>query len=401
MDSLQALCTVLVSSCDGYEELWRPFFTLLHRQWPEMPFEAALCTESKNYTGPYAPQLCLHPQRPDVAWTTRLRQCLAQLKTPYVLLLLDDFFFTGPVDGERVVQCLRWMQQDADVACFSFYPTTGNLPADYPGFEKRPQNGLYRFNAQAGLWRTAQLMEFLCEDEDAWQWENQGNLRSFSVTQAFYSEKESSDRIFPYDYMRHGLIGGKWFPETKQLFEQYGLQVDFAKRGFYDPARWMFLPSVHSAFSLDSVLYPDTGSGFSEQTALAVTPVIKEGAFNQHFSLPQPSVCSMLRWDPSTRSGFYLKDLAVQVKYTDGTTQAIELPKCSGNGQWVGSSLVFLQPDPQIIFPAHGKKTVVSVDISGTAVCPITEEMYSALSQPAKPGLLRRLAAMFAGRGGK
>lgn len=392
MKETQQLCTVLVSSCDSYEDLWQPFFTLLHRQWPDNPFPVALCTESKAYTGPFAPQQCLHPQKPDAAWTARLRQGLGQLHTPYVLLLLDDFFFTGKIDTSRVLQCLAWMQQDPDAACFSFYPTTGNEPAPYPGFEKRPQQGLYRFNAQAGLWRRTQLMEFLCVDEDAWQWENTGNLRSFAVPQAFYSEKDTPDRIFPYDYMRHGLIGGKWFPETKDLFEQYGIQADFSRRGFYDPQRWMFLPSVQSAFALDSVLYPDAGAGFQEQTAVPAQENLRQGAFCQRFSLPEPVRCRAIRWDPATRAGFSLENVQVRVHYADGGEQTLPLRKAAGNARRAEGQLVFLKPDPQLIFALDGKRLVEGVTVSGVAHCPITEEMFRQLCPDKKESWLQRLA---------
>ncbi len=28
--------TILVSSCDGYRDLWDPFFTILKANWPEL-----------------------------------------------------------------------------------------------------------------------------------------------------------------------------------------------------------------------------------------------------------------------------------------------------------------------------------------------------------------------------
>ena len=361
-------CTVLISSCDAYRDLWAPFFTILSRTWPDRPFPLALSTESAEYPGVHG----LHPMNPGAAWTRRLQQAAAALDTPYVLLLLDDFFFTDFVDTARVLQCLDWMEQDAGCAVFSFYPTTGNEPAPYPGFERRPQHGLYRFNAQAALWRRSRLMEFLDADENAWEWENAGNKRSFDVPDAFYSESESKRRIFPYDYMKHGLIGGKWFPQTAELFRKYGVEADFSCRGFYDPKKWMLLPSVASAFQLDSQLYLDTGRGFSETQSL-FAPVQKAGAFRQQYVLD--GAIKRMRWDPSTHKGFALAKLCFRL-YGRGGWKSI-LP-CGGNGRKAACAeesdlLLFLEDDPQIQLGNSGGADLL--EITGIAICPITEKM--------------------------
>lgn len=42
-------CTVLVCSCDSYEDAWEPFFKLFHEYWTNCPLEILLNTESKKY----------------------------------------------------------------------------------------------------------------------------------------------------------------------------------------------------------------------------------------------------------------------------------------------------------------------------------------------------------------
>ena len=43
--------TVLVSSCDAYEDLWNPFFSIIKKEWPEVvDYPIVLNTESKAYT---------------------------------------------------------------------------------------------------------------------------------------------------------------------------------------------------------------------------------------------------------------------------------------------------------------------------------------------------------------
>ncbi len=355
-------CTVVVNSCDAYSDLWTPFFEILSRNWA-MPYPVVLNTEHKDFEWRGLDLKILHTAA-DTSWTARLRGVLERIDTPYVLLLLDDFFMTGPVDQARIEQCIAAMDNDQTIACFSFYPTTGNADASaYSGFEKRPRTGLYRFNAQAGLWRRERLIAFLQADEDAWEWENEGNRRSFGLDDAFYSEADSGSRIFPYDYMTHGLIGGRWFPETKALFARYGiLDFPFEQRGFYDEKDWALLPSTASAFVMDSVLYSDVGRGYCEQDSqICDDATVKTGNFSQRYALADDA--RTLRWDPSTHKGFAIRGLQV----TDGRGNTLA-PRRT-NAVQVGDLLVFLQDDPQMEFKmSHG---TTAVCMTGEAVCPL------------------------------
>ena len=45
--------TILVNSCDKYEDAWEPFFKLFSIQWPECPYKIILNTESKNFSCDY------------------------------------------------------------------------------------------------------------------------------------------------------------------------------------------------------------------------------------------------------------------------------------------------------------------------------------------------------------
>jgi hypothetical protein len=46
--------TILVNSCDAYEDLWYPFFELFRINWPNCKYDIVLNTETKSYTHPKA-----------------------------------------------------------------------------------------------------------------------------------------------------------------------------------------------------------------------------------------------------------------------------------------------------------------------------------------------------------
>lgn len=227
-------CTVLVSSCDGYEELWIPFFTLFQKYWPDCQYPILLNTESKSFSFPGLNIQELHSN--EQGWSGRLKEALQQVKTTYVILLLDDFFFTAPVDQERILQCIRWMEESPDVVNFSFAPTLWPDIDDgkYPGFELRPYKSECRFNFQAGLWRTKTLYSLLRAHESPWQAEDFGTSRSNRHRNwKFYAAAKEMPCVFSYEF-GGGLHQGKWTTFTKELFEKNGLTVNYDKRGF-DP----------------------------------------------------------------------------------------------------------------------------------------------------------------------
>ena len=51
-------CSVIVMSCDKYEEAWNPFFCLLHQYWPENDRSVYIVTEEKTCTVPNVTTIC-------------------------------------------------------------------------------------------------------------------------------------------------------------------------------------------------------------------------------------------------------------------------------------------------------------------------------------------------------
>lgn len=368
------LCSVLVLSCDAYDDLWRPFFTILRKNW-DIPFPVYLATESKTPDPAWGAAALHCPQQ---AWTARFREALRRIPTPYVIVLLEDFFLTGPVDNARIDTCLQHMQDDPNCTCFSFFPTTGNEPAPYEGFEKRPQTGLYRLNAQAGLWRRERLMEFLQQDENAWSWENEGNKRTFTAPDGFYSAKDEKPYVFPYDYMQHGLIGGKWFPDTPALFERYGItDVDFSARGFFDEKHRALHPQVGVNYKTAPVLYIDEGSGFCEQTAIPWQgEPLPEGAFRCVFKdVDKVSRGSFLRIDPSDSPYCMLEDAEVTVTFRNGKTWRASGANIGTNGVRVFDKIAMMNDDPQLWAAVPVHKPIARVEVRGIAYARIPENI--------------------------
>lgn len=228
-------CTVIVSSCDSYEDTWVPFFKILKAEWPDRPYPIVLNTESKafDYEDLNIKTFQFYKPGQKVSWGKRLIRTLKSIDTEYILFLLDDFFMLGKVDQTRIEQCLDWMDNDTNIAVFSFYRTHQPNIQDnkYPHFEKRPQNGEYRLNCQAAVWRREKLISYIRPHEDAWQWEVMGSKRSSRYKEDFYSAIEGEPYVFPYNCEDSGLFHGKWRKGTMSLLNKHHIEIDYSKRG--------------------------------------------------------------------------------------------------------------------------------------------------------------------------
>lgn len=233
--------TLLICTCDAYEDAWGPLFTLFRKYWPSLDAPIVLNTETKNYEFPgydiYCPQLYKgHPNPAKVPWSRRLRETLRQaVTTDLVIIFLDDFYLRSPVNTDRLAICLHLIEENPQVANVALFPCPPPFTptAKYPWLVKRAKSAPYLFNLQAGLWRRQRLIHFLRNHESPWYFERWGSIRGHRYPDDFYAIEvgNESELVFDYDPTKHGLTGGRWRPETGDLFTREGIKIDLSMRG--------------------------------------------------------------------------------------------------------------------------------------------------------------------------
>lgn len=227
-------CSVLVCSCDKYNDTWDIFFKCLEQNW-NCPYELYLNTESFDYK--YSGNLSINVLKTGhKEWGKRLKTALKTIDTEYVIFLLDDFFLTEKVDVTKLNHCIDWMNNNPKISVFSFYRTkTNNIKSTkYPGFEKRPKKCEYKLNCQAAIWRRKKLISYIRNHENPWDWELLGSVRASRYKEEFYSIMESEKSPFVYNAIYGGGVHrGKWVKEVMiPLTQKYNIDVDFSIRGF-------------------------------------------------------------------------------------------------------------------------------------------------------------------------
>ena len=234
--------TILVCSCDNYEDLWNPFFTLLKKYWPSVSdIPIVLNTESKNFVFDGLNITCNHSFA-EKRYGKRMLNTLSNIKTKYVLLLLDDFFLRKSVSEEKLCQILDWMENDKDIAyfnCENSYTYTSYEVNKYPGFKRLPPANDFTLNMQAAIWRTKILKEFWRPSASPWEWETIYNpLILEHPNYKFYCTTKYENSFLDYGHYAYGdvwgVFRGKWvMSDVESLFKKENINVDYSIRGVY------------------------------------------------------------------------------------------------------------------------------------------------------------------------
>jgi len=215
--------SVLVMSCDKYQDTFKPFFKLYNKYFNK--YKTYIGTETIDCE--YATTL-----KSQGSWTKRVRENLEKIDTDYVLFLLDDFFIRKEVDT-TVIDALKYQFKD-DIACFNLEVNKVSKIEESSSnrFKLRSNNQAYLCSCQPTLWNRKILIELLQKDLSPWEWETQildSKYKFYINTQDLIID------IGWYDFnTAWGIAQGKWAIEMIDLNKKEKLNIDFTKRGFYD-----------------------------------------------------------------------------------------------------------------------------------------------------------------------
>lgn len=234
--------TVLVNSCDRYEDAWNPFFTLFKKYWTDCPYKIYLNTETKSYSYPGLDIECLNVlnSKKKYTWSKRLIDCLKRINSKYIVFLLEDFFFLDYVKSGILDKTKVWLDQNEDVSCFQFYPNVKLVSYDdgcFPGFLRRDMKGKWWLRCQAAIWRRSDLLQYLNPYENVWQYEEYGTNMAKLYNKRFYNAADTDSIPFFYNVditSGYGLYEGQWLESNKALFEKENISVDFEKMGTWE-----------------------------------------------------------------------------------------------------------------------------------------------------------------------
>jgi hypothetical protein len=217
---------LLVLSCDKYCDLWNPFFTLLFRYWPDCPYPVYLASNFRTYSDKRVKTITVGK---DKDWSSNLGIALQQMPYSHLILLLEDYLLTEPVDTARIRNLVAYMKRKR-AGCLRLFscpgpdvPCTDNLEVG----EILKGSG-YRLSLQAAIWDKQILLGLLREGETPWELEVKGSRRTDELSVPFLSITKG---VRPaVSYFCTAVVRGKWLRDAVDLCREEGIRIDLQVR---------------------------------------------------------------------------------------------------------------------------------------------------------------------------
>lgn len=176
--------SILVVSCDSYQDLWIPFFSLFFKYWPDCPWKVYLGTNHLTFPDDRVVSI---PVGEDRDYSTNLLAMLATIDSPRVLVWLEDLPPVQPISTARLIALANF----ADDRGIGYLKLVDIIPhADLEaamGVGPLPRRRRYRVSMTVAFWDASVLRQLLFRGESAWALEKQGSPRSAALAADFYA----------------------------------------------------------------------------------------------------------------------------------------------------------------------------------------------------------------------
>lgn len=168
---------IIISTCGKFSDLWDANVLLLNKNWQDRDANTWLVTDDPTDRSLPGVQIVSAGSGTEI--TQRLAVALDKIEAEYVVLTLDDYFFTERIQPEKLRRVIRFMDEHR-VAYTQLYPQPkaflkkdgAREAEDYPGiYYVDLSEGNYKVVLTPGIWRTDFMRETLTGTMNAWQYE--------------------------------------------------------------------------------------------------------------------------------------------------------------------------------------------------------------------------------------
>lgn len=234
LTAFQDTVTIVVSTCDAFFDVWRPFAFFLRQRWADCPLRIFMIVNELRISSRMITPL---PVGADRGWATNLRVALEQITTPYVLYVQEDYFFTDPIDSSGLARDFtRMIERGADSLCFrarthieaTFRPLNdrfGVVPIESDG----------RTRNQITLWKREALHSILREGENGWEMERDGSPRTRDMQILSYARRDNT----PIPYLMSAIVRGLWTREALAMCRAHNAHISPHFRRTYTDVAWL------------------------------------------------------------------------------------------------------------------------------------------------------------------
>ena len=221
---------ILLYTHSEYSFLWKAAIPLLERYAKGFPI-IWCCDSLLDYTLP--PEWTLYKYNPSDIWSARIKGCLEQIDSEYLIYVQEDMLLIDTLSSERIDFCIEFMKDYGSEFFMSCPNNAINPKEDYYDTNGYRIVSMFSHYFQPAIWKKSLLYELSClnipmnmnESEIAY---NITKGRRCLGIYDLHFEKDMTTRSFFFPHI-HAINRGKWtflkYPALKALVEAYGIDT--------------------------------------------------------------------------------------------------------------------------------------------------------------------------------
>ena len=223
---MKNLLTIAFVTCDEYSDLWNNCLGLFQRFWSTCPYEVLFINNTQEVSWPGVKVLHAGDES---QWSRRVQLALENCKTPYLCLLLEDFFIGAPINNIAVENALNIIKK-YNLVYYKITNFSRAIKNRDPLFEKYSflhtifQDDDYGISVQPAIWEVNYFKKLLGPNNyNAWRFEfdrvNEASHKSHIPAVGCVFDEQNILHI------KHALIQGKYVPMTVKYFQKLDIPL--------------------------------------------------------------------------------------------------------------------------------------------------------------------------------
>jgi hypothetical protein len=215
---------LIVLTCDKYSDLWPMFINFSEKYWSDCPYDKYFVTNNSDI--PESSFDCIKIGDDD-SWSDGLLKAIAELKSKYdyLLITLEDCPIIEHVDQDKL-----------NLITNAFFAAKGNFLSLFTQHDNgKPTNkynnyfgvidkgSLYRLGCVYALWKISVLEDLLVRDENAWDFERYGSVRSDKYDEFFMVNRN-------FFKVSNTVVKGKWLRSEYRTIKKLGFNPNIVDR---------------------------------------------------------------------------------------------------------------------------------------------------------------------------
>lgn len=213
--------SLLIIGYDPYKDVWDHYFELLEKYWPDRP-QTYLATNVITLT---YKNVTVIPCGAEAEWSRKVYQSIDKIHTDYVILLLEDFFTTRPVNGERFEKLITFLEKNKVDYCklLNQSKIVGDLYEGKRSLHVLSNDTKYGVSLQPAFWKKSFLKELVGpENYNAWQFEFTQVKNKTHTRKDIICLGETSNIL----EITHAVVQSKYLRSAVKTFKKQNYYID-------------------------------------------------------------------------------------------------------------------------------------------------------------------------------